>query len=207
VGLLSNPRAGNYVSVAALFLLGRVMLQAFLSQYSANVTGINITHPYASAALYVGFAIMLLLPAGLNVLQSKMQGNEVLAESESSTLQSNFNPLASVLLGGTSLLVAGLANFFLHGEATASLLLALLVSGLGVSFFAAFNDAQSRVIPMFATLLTLAGVLATPEILDWGNSAEKAQKLVVLGIALAVIVLVGFVTQQFGSGRKPVQVS
>lgn len=211
VGLLANRRAGSYVSVTALFLLGRVLLQAFLTQYSANVTGINITHPYASAALYVGFAIMLALPGWLNVLQANLSVTsddpEALNVPPSSELQSNFKPTLVALLGLGSLLVAGLSNYFLHAEATASLLLALIVSGLGISLLAGFSNLQTRALPLHLTLLTLAGVLASHEVLDWGNEAVKSQKLMVLGAALVFVVLMGFLAQRLGLGRKPVQVS
>jgi hypothetical protein len=211
VGLLTRRRAESYVSVSALFLLGRVLLQAFLTQYSANVTGINITHPYASAALYVGFAMMLLLPGWINAFYARVtvetQDTERQSERESNASQPGFKPTAIALLGLGPVLVAGLSNYFLHGEATASLLLALIVSGLGISLLAGFSNSQARALPLFATLLTLTGVLASPEIIDWGNQAEKSQKLVVLGVAWALILLMGLLAQRLGSGRKPVQVS
>jgi len=208
VGLLSNRRSGSYVSVAAMFLLARVLLQAFLTQFSANVTGINITHPYASAALFVGFAMMLILPNWLNALPATAPAvphNDAEILNDPKRLSLILIPF--VLLGLGSLLFAGLSNYFLHAEATASLLLALIVSGLGVSLLAQFYSPQARAMPLFATLLTLAGALVSPEILDWGNEAEKGQKLVVLGVALALILLMAFLTQRLGSGRKSIQVS
>jgi|GEM_PF-6519687 len=208
VGLLSNRRSGSYVSVAAMFLLARVLLQAFLTQFSANVTGINITHPYASAALFVGFAMMLILPNWLNALPATAPAvphNDAEILNDPKRLSLILIPF--VLLGLGSLLFAGLSNYFLHAEATASLLLALIVSGLGVSLLAQFYSPQARALPLFATLLTLAGALVSPEILDWGNEAEKGQKLVVLGVALVLVLLIAFLTQRLGSGRKPIQVS
>lgn len=210
-GLLANRRSGSYVSVAALFLLSRVLLQAFLSQFSANVTGINITHPYASAALYVGFAIMLVLPVWSNILYANatpsLQATDGLNKPVSASTRPNFKLIPLALLGLGALLFAGLSNYFLHAEATASLLLAMVVSGLGVSLLSRFYQPQARALPLFTVLLTLAGALASPEALNWGNEAEKGQKLIVLGIGLAIALLMAFLTQRFGSGRKPVQVS
>jgi hypothetical protein len=211
VGLMVNRKAGSYVTVAALFLLGRVLLQTFLIQYSSNVTGINITHAYASAALYAGFAMMLLLPNLINTLYVKApvapQDTNALGEPGSNSLQPNFKPTLIALLGLGILLAAGFSNYFLHGEATASLLLALLVSGLGVGLLSQFTSIHARALPLLVTLLTLTGALASPEVLNWGNEAEKSQKLMVLGGVLVLVLLVGFLFQRIGSGRKLVQVS
>lgn len=211
IGLMANRQAGSAISIAALFLLGRVLLQTFLAQYSANVTGINITHPYASGALYVGFTIMLLLPGWLNSLHGNASAaahqDESLSMPGSTTIESGSKPITFALLGLGSLMTAGLSNYFLHGEATASLLLALLVSGLGISLLAGFRNNQARTLPLFVTLLTLTGVLASPEVLDWGNEADKTQKLTVLGVTLGLLLLTGFLAKQLGSGRKSVQVS
>jgi hypothetical protein len=220
-GLLSNRRTGSLVSVAGLFLLGRVLLQVFLTQYNANVTGINITHPYASAALYLGFAIMLSLPGWLNLLNGKNYAisarpvsEELETDADEQSLagavplgQTDFSmPSVSLLILGP-LLMAGLSNYFLHAEATASLLLALLVAGLGVSLLVGFKTAKNRGIPLFLCLFSVTGALASPDVLNWGNQAEKGQKLTVLAVALIVILLAGFLAQRTVSGRKPVQVS
>lgn len=224
-GLLSNRRAGSFVSVAALFLLSRVLLQAFLVQYNANVTGINITHPYASAALYVGFAVMLLLPSWLNAFYSEAESGmqtatrqdesasaplEITSASEMNMMNTsiNFQPTTIILLSMGAVLFAGLSNYFLHVEATASLLLALIVGGLGIGFLGHFKASKIRSVPLVLGLLSLAGALSSPEILNWGNEAEKNQKLIVLSAAMLTLLIAAFIAQRaISSGRKPIQVA
>lgn len=226
VGLLSNRRAGSYVSVAALFLLSRVLLQTFLVQYNTNVTGINITHPYASAALYVGFAVMLLLPGWLNALHDNTESALQTAPPQPESLPAqfteisnpveintthhpvSFQPVTLVLLSLGPILIAGLSNYFLHVEATASLLLALVVAGLGVGFLGHFKASQTRGLLLVLGLLSIVGALASPELLGWGNEAEKSQKLIVLSAAMFSLLVAAFMVQRtMSSGRKSIHVA
>ena len=204
VGLLANRSASPAVTVAGGFFLARTLLQGFLYQYNPNVTGINITHPYASAALYEGFAIMLLLPGLLRLLSTSTDTDQNANESNPHALT---NTPAWSLLTVSSVLLGGLSNYFLHAEATGSLLVSLTVAGLGVGLLEKIQPAQTKQYPLLLTLLTINSALLSHELLDLGNEADKMQKLTVLGITLVVLLLLVLFSQKIGSGRKPVQVS
>jgi hypothetical protein len=201
-GFIVNRQPKGYVAVGALFLLSRLLLQAFLVQYNANVTGINITHPYASAAMFAGFAGMLIITGWFKQLAIPTD----FPDRDVAFNQSMPQQVTQWLLCLGTVLVAGLSNYFLHAEATASLLLSLVVTGVCLGYLANFKSPQLAGMPLMLMLLSLCSVLAMPEILNWGNEAEKNQKLIVLGVALLLFVI-GGVVQRFSSGRKPVQVS
>jgi hypothetical protein len=201
-GFIVNRQSNGYVDAGALFLLSRLLLQAFLVQYNANVTGINITHPYASAAMFAGFAGMLIITGWFKWLAVSTDSPDRNAAFNQSMPQH----VTQWLLCLGTVLVAGLSNYFLHAEATASLLLALVVTGVCLGYLANFKSPQLTGMPLMLTLLSLCSVLAMPEVLNWGNEAEKNQKLIVLGVALLLFVI-GGVIQRFSSGRKPIQVT
>jgi hypothetical protein len=130
-------------AIAALFVAARVLEQSFDVNYVANVTGINLMHPYVSAAQYFGFftvaALLLLLKEG--------RGR-------------NFETIAV-----TSVAVIGpaLVNYFLHGEASASYMVALTVAGvllsiLGQKFFIA-QESLCASLMLVATQASAVGLL------------------------------------------------
>ncbi len=191
-----QPAGFSVVGLASLFLVGRVLLQTFIVQFNPNVTGINITHPYASAALYGGFAFMLLLPS---LLKAAKTGSET-----QTTSPHGFLP---VVLGAVALLSAGLANYFLHAEATGSFLTALWVTGVGVSLLGTFTDEQSCFAPLqLAFLATLTCVLS-PELIEAGNLADKTEKLWVLAGAFVAYSALAVLIQKKGSGRQAIPVA
>lgn len=195
IGLLANVRASNTVAIAALFFLGRSLLQVFILQYNPNVTGINITHPYAGAALYVGFASMLLLPQLLN--------NVLLSQSQQNHCSS---PLTLALLPFAAVVAGGLSNYFLHAEATGSLLVALTVAGVGTALLGHVRQLGATV--MLFPLLGINSALLAHELLNAGSEAEKSQKILVLGAVLLIMLVTGLgLWKGASSGRKPVQVS
>lgn len=199
-GLLGNRNAGQAVMVGILFFLARTLLQGFLLQYNPNVTGINITHPYASAALYIGFALMLLLPGLLNRLCPSPSNAQAIEPQASQPA-----PAISLFSIGC-VLIGGLSNYFLHAEATGSLLVALTTAGLGVSLLGRIQSSSANAYPILFSILTINGALLGHELLDMGNEADKAQKLTLLGITLIIALALLLVSQKLGSGRKPVQV-
>jgi hypothetical protein len=199
-GLLANPTQNRAVALATLFFTGRSLLQVYLFQYNPNVTGINITHPYASAALYVGFAVLLLLPNVLNRLLLPYT-------EETDTVSPPENRAAWAILLFAALLAGTLANYFLHAEATGSLLVAMLIAGLGVGLLGRFQAAHASTYALLLPMVTISGAMLSQELLTTGNEAEKSQKLVVLGVLLLVSLLAGFLLWRTGSGRKPVAVA
>lgn len=198
VGMFSNRQARSAVWVAVLFFLARTLLQVFLYQYNPNVTGINITHPYASAALYEGFITMLLFPALVQPMLGTSTNNNNTAVSRS---------LAWIGLTFAAILTGGLANYFLHAEATGSLLVSLTVAGLGVSLLNNMEQPQARPYAMLFNMLILNSALLGHELLDLGNEADKTQKLTVLTVALVIFLALFLFSQKRLSRSKSVQVS
>jgi hypothetical protein len=200
----SDRQAAGYsvLGLASLFLVGRVLLQTFIVQFNPNVTGINITHPYASAALYGGVAIMLLLPSLLKTEK----------EPPHTQLALTRMPLL-VGLGALALLSSGLANYFLHAEATGSLLTALWVTGVGVSLLGTFAgeahraDEAHRFVPLQLAFLVTLGCLLSPELIEAGNLATKTEKLWVLAGAFVVSGILTLLIQKKASGRQAVPVT
>ncbi len=191
-----QPAGLSVVGLASLFLVGRVLLQTFIVQFNPNVTGINITHPYASAALYAGFACMLLLPPWLGGVKAGTESQAPLARL----------PLP-MGLAAMAFLAAGLANYFLHAEATGSFLTALWVTGIGVSLLGTFADEQSRFAPLQLAFLATLVCLLSPELIEAGNLAQKTEKLWVLAGALVAYTVLILLLQRKDSGRQAVPVA
>lgn len=191
-----QPAGWSVVGLASLFLVGRVLLQTFIVQFNPNVTGINITHPYASAALYGGFAFMLLLPS---LLKATKPDSEIQTAS--------FYGYLPVVLGAVALLSAGLANYFLHAEATGSFLTALWVTGIGVSLLGAFAKEQHRFAPLQLAFLATLTCLLSSDLIESGNLAEKTEKLWVLAGAFVVYIALAVLIQKKALGRQAVPVA
>ena len=184
VAALVVPVTHRTVAVAALFWLGRTLLQSFLAQYNPNVTGINIVHPYATAALYAGLVLMLVLPAVLETLPLAYEANQA----------RNWRTyLPATLLVLTGLFAAGLANFFLHAEAVGSLLVAALVGGTGIALvYAPLRQSVLMAVPLWLT----TGCLLLNALIESGNSADKSLKLTVLGVAFVLVILLGWLNRR-----------
>jgi len=161
---------GQAPAIAALFVSARLLEQAFDVSYVQNVTGINLMHPYVSAAQYFGlftvFALMLLLKEG--------RGRQ----------------FETVAVTVTAVVVPALANYFLHGESTASYMVALTVSGvlvgiLGQKFFQDRENLCASLM-LVATQASAIG-LFTGELIEIGLGTSNAERLNVV-YALAGIV-------------------
>ena len=180
--LLAQLKASTAARLISLFLIARVILQAFIYQFNPNVTGINITHPYASAALYAGFVLMILLPRILSlVTRFDASKNE------------EHSPITLSLFALTGVVIAGLSNYFFHAEATGSFLTALLVAGFGVSLLSPILSPANRFYPILLSILMSLTCLLTHPLIAAGNTADKPEKLWVLGAMLILtLILVGF---------------
>lgn len=199
--LLSQIRPSVATRLVSLFFVGRVLLQSFIYQFNSNVTGINITHPYASAALYAGFALMLILPQLLTALSEPDHSNPDLPEEKT------LSPIILALLGVAGLLLAGLSNYFLHAEATSSLLTSLLIAGLGVSLLSDFSSVANRFYPLLLSLLMSIGCLMSNTLIIAGNSADKPEKLWVLGGTLVLTMALTVYGQKKLLAGKTVEIS
>ncbi len=97
-----------HYGLAVAFWLIRTLLQIFIFQFNSNITGLNLMHPYTSAALFGG-----ILLAHLILYWQKANYYFILA-------------------GGLFIVI--FTNYFLHAEATSSFLLAFTITCLCLGF-------------------------------------------------------------------------
>lgn len=183
------------LSSAALFpgfyFASRVLLQVYLQHFNMNVTGINLTHAYASAAQYAGFLLGI---AMLLMLREKMDRRVLLSLALSSCI---ITPV--------------LSNFILHSEPTCSLFAAAIVSCFLLSVIgpplqnSSSNGAEN--LALIPALMISSGIL-TSGLLSLGLSATIAVKSTVLsyGIVFFIIIAVIFwfvFQRQKTSGKTP----
>lgn len=184
--LLVRNQPSSGLNLAMLFLVTRSLLQGFIQQYNPNLTGINLVHPYAGAALYAGFILMLLLP-----VLFKRGGDRPFG-------------WALILAGGV--ILAALGNYFLHSEAMSSLLVALTVAGVGVSALGFLPGKADRSNPLMLAVFLINGALLTNGLIDAGNEAERTQKIMVLAAGVLLFALLFWLGQRGDLRRKPVEV-
>lgn len=186
--LSSGPSAG---AVAGAFWLGRTVLQGYIALYNPNVTGINITHAYAGAALYAGFLFALVMSLALRDLA----GRRILA--------------AVLVFAGAALPLA--SNYFIHAEATSSLLVAVCVASVILSIAAPAIYRQERhgqemliVLPLYMVACASLG----HELIDAGNTAVAGDRLKVLAALGGASVLLSLLVwwAKFRSAGKSVDV-
>lgn len=96
--------------IPGIYFASRALLQVFVQNYNSNVTGINLTHQYAGAAMYAGF----LLAVVLAVFFREFKDRRVLL----------------TLMTGIAIVVPVMSNFILHAEPTSSLLVSTTVSAM-----------------------------------------------------------------------------
>jgi hypothetical protein len=179
----------RFVMYAGLFWLIRLMLQGFIYAYNPNVTGINVTHPYASAALYGGLALGLTLPILLGNLASAR------------------NQLAGFL--GGAILLPLTANYFFQSETIASLLLAVTIAGAigvflaGTLYSKTEDHPQPETMLFFPLIMTLTAILSNP-LIDIGTQTTRSQKLTVLLVIFILLTLGWFGFQKTVLRRKTV---
>jgi len=169
-------RPGSAAHYAGLFFVVRALLQGFIADHVANVTGVNVLHPYVGAVLYAGFVIALVL--GIIVRDA----------------QDKWLKLALFLAVGTFAPIA--ANFFLHAEPAAGLFDATLVGCILFALFApvlfrSLSGAPGYLLLVPAQMICV-GMLGS-ELISKGNEAvasTKMQMLIAAGIIGAVAPLV-----------------
>jgi hypothetical protein len=185
---LPSPRIAG---VAVFFWLARTLVQGFSYQYNLNLTGINLTHTYVTAAQFAGVTLMLLIPA---MARSWKQSAAV--------------PL---LLTGLAVLLPALSNYFLHAEAAGSLLLALMTGAVPLTVIAPLLLSETEAVvvrPLVPlTLVCATGALATAPLLELGQFATREDQLQVLAGSLVAIGLLVFLLYRSLSGRDSVKVA
>lgn len=187
------PFRGGIATYAGLFFLSRVLVQAFVSTYNENVTGINLIHPYTGAAQYAGFIVV----AVMFILVRELTDRRARA--------------ALFLLCGA--LVPMGANFYLHAEPTSSLLVSATVAGV---MLAALGPALTRsATPVgFGNLLVATCMMSVAGItygglIEAGVNASNETRLAILGGAAALAAIAAAVgwfagRRRGNGGDKPV---
>lgn len=160
--------------IAGLYWGTRVFLQCFIFDYNSNMTGINVMHPYVSAALYGG----LLLALTVSLL-----------------LKSSLDRRAkALLLVAAGVIAAPATNFFLHAEPTASLLNAALVGAViiavfGKAMYGAEPKLHENLMLMPGSLIAFA--ILTGGLIELGNSVDSEHRMMAsAGVAVLVGALV-----------------
>lgn len=159
-----------------LFFAGRVLLQVFVQNYNLNVTGINLTHQYTSAAMYAGF----LLAVVLTVFFKEISDRRVLL----------------VILTAAGIGVPVMSNFLLHAEPTSSLLVSLLVASSMLAVVAPClqrQPARGTENIMLVPFLAAGSGIMTSGLIEAGNQATIADKTNILGWGIGLLLAVTLV--------------
>jgi hypothetical protein len=172
--------------IAGLFLASRVLLQAYISQYNPNVTGINLMHNYSSAALYAGFLIAIVASLLIRHISKR-------------------SLLTMVYLAGAAIIPTA-ANYFLHAEPTAALLISVGVAGVLVTMLApaifpaqAANQENLILMPLLITL----SALLSKDLLQTGDGAATQDRVIALGVIAGLIFLLALINRFALSSEKP----
>jgi hypothetical protein len=185
------PFRGGIAQYLGMFFLSRVLVQGFVSTYNDNVTGINLTHPYAGAAQYAGFIVVAILFVLLRELTDR-------------------RARAALFLLCGALIPMG-AEFYLHAEPTSSLLVAATVAGV---ILAALGPGLTRSdVPFgFGNLLLATSMMSVAGItygglIEAGVNANNETRLGILGgfIALSVVgaAVAWFISRRGNAAKKP----
>ena len=157
--------------IAAAFWGARVLAQSFIFDFNSNMTGINIMHTYAGAALYGGFFL------GVDV-------RLLIATSK--------NRLATDILFSPATVIAPVtAVYFLHAEPAASLFYSALVAAsllavVAPSFYGEGAAGASQGALMLIPPQLLAFGILVNELISRGNTADLKERMIVL-VAVSVL--------------------
>ncbi len=182
-----------FAHYAGLFWIARVMLQTYIVAWVANVTGINTMHPYVGAALYGGMLLVVIMSLTARDVQSRRLY------------------LLAFLASGSLLPI--FSNYFLHEEATASLIQAACVAAVLVVVLAPVIY-QSELpkhgnIILLPTMLSGFGSLANG-LIPIGNTVTTTTRITSLAYSVACLlvlsVIIGMAISR-KSGGKPVNVA
>ena len=157
--------------IAAAFWGARVLAQSFIFDFNSNMTGINIMHTYAGAALYGGFFLVVAL--SLLIARSKSR-------------------LATGILFTAATVIAPVTTvYFLHAEPAASLFYAALVAAsllavVAPSIYGETEAAASQGALMLIPPQLLAFGVLVNELISRGNTADLKERVIVL-VAVSVL--------------------
>ncbi len=177
LGVLIFP--GHWGSMTAVFFASRPLVQSLLYEFDLNLSGINITHSYTYAALYLGMAFI-----GIASMITWIYGRRM--------------PLVT-LMGLTlgSILLSSLTGYFIHLEPQASFLLgSMMVALILAALEPVLADCLSRPLSIWlgsqglllALMATLTAIVTT-NLTELGNQATRVERLMVLASISGVFVL------------------
>jgi hypothetical protein len=172
-------------NMAGAFWIGRAFLQTFIYQYVPNITGINLTHAYASAGLYAGFLLILLM----SVLMRDVSIRWV---------------TALIVLAGATLAPA-FSNYLMHDEPTGAMLIAAIVAAVMMAVAAPvvyrLYTAEQGTLLLLPIHMTAAAILAG-NLISLGDASVQNEKLMVIGVTVALVMLISALVWYFISGGK-----
>lgn len=200
--------ASGAAMIAGLYWGSYIFLNTFIFKFNSSMTGINVMHPYTSAALYAG--LLIAITAAL-LIRERID-----------------NRAKTLLFISATLIAPAATNFFLHAEPTSSLMLATLIGCVIISIFSRAlagvewrasiaqpassesvasvktNDVSVEskdILPVFglkgyeSTMLVPAQVIAfgllTGELIDKGNNIGDERMNVLIGLAVVCTVVLG----------------
>ncbi len=162
---------------ASLFWISRLLIQGFVLTYVNNVTGINLMHPYCSAALFFGFLAILFLSLVLQINYKQSPA------------------LASFLILG--MLAPPAIIYLIHEEATASFLIASNVVAISLLSFAPLiyngrNVVKQNNLMLMPLFLSTCVLLFAP-LVEIGNHATVASRLQIVSYAIIALIVICFI--------------
>jgi len=185
----TRPGAAVY---AGMFWIVRTWLQDFVVEYVPNVTGINLMHPYCSAALYAGMLLVVLLSVLVRDLTDRRW--------------------SATLLLAAGVLSPLVSTYVLHAEPTASLIVASTVAAalmvvLAPALYRAEVPGHESLILVPAQMVVFAQL--THELISAGDLATNATRMTVLAYFTAALIVLSFLLKWLFSraSGQPVEVS
>ncbi len=178
---------GNFSQIpacAAIFFGARILEQVFAYLNVSNVTGINLNHPYVSAALYLGLFSAL----GLMALLKDVSDRRIAAAA-----------FALLTALGT-----GAVSYFLHSEAAGGYLISLIVSAVLVAIVgqAFFPEEEEKVVNVaLVPALATSSAMVSAGLLQFGLSATMEDRMTVIGVMGAVTFAALLASYFIGRGK------
>ena len=181
LGLLTFP--SRWGVMAALFLGARPLVQSLLYEFDLNLSGINITHSYTYAALFLGIGAI-----AIAVLVRWIYGDRAVS-------------LIAVGLPTGSVLLTGLTGYFIHLRPQAAMVLgalmvALVIAALEPTVIRIWTGAEERQragIPqgwglqgLMLAMLAILTALVSTDLTQAGAQATRVERLWVLAGVLAL---------------------
>jgi len=188
ISTMIATRSGG-AAIAGVYFGSYIFLQTFIFKFNSNMTGINVMHPYTSAALYAG--LLIAITASL-LIRERM-------DSRSRTL----------LFISATLIAPAATSYFLHAEPAASLLLATLVGSVIIGMFAralANSELKGYDNVMLVPAQMIAVGLLTGDLIATGNVADSQQRMTALiGLAVACSAVLGIASFMSRQNTEEVQ--